>query len=386
MVILHYIPDTANRQALEFVDTLVARTEKTMDIHIVRGRQTRHQWLQHLYTLSPDIVHVHCCWNFNAAQVNRWSRHRGYDVVLSPHGDLAPKVLEHEFFKYRLPRILGYQLRAVRKAAVMHATSPDEVKHLKLLGWRKRIALVAPDEHIATELYKLYVKVLNTSERNRLHVHQMEALCTLTYVVHTNEHELPVVHPDAMARLRKLSSHDWRAITTFAVYHHLERIVKRGANILMLTIPEQWINLLTTKDIPQFALKYRIKQVETLPQIKKLDRYFPSTPTDDAVTQMSRSIVVDIIRIYEILVNQNSLDTNISSFALAAVVAEKLRWEDYSDELIFKYLDKVSLIPFASSLMQVLSEMQMLTIGFMPIDPKDNYTTDFIKKQINNLI
>lgn len=154
----------------------------------------------------------------------------------------------------------------------------------------------------------------------------------------------------------------------------------------MLTIPEQWINLLTTKDIPQFALKYRIKQVETLPQMKKLDRYFPSTPTDDAVTQMSRSIVVDIIRIYEILVNQNSLDTNISSFALAAVVAEKLRWEDYSDELIFKYLDKVSLIPFASSLMQVLSEMQMLTIGFMPIDPKDNYTTDFIKKQINNLI
>ena len=42
------------------------------------------RYLQTLYSIKPDVVHIHGSWNFLCSRIALWSRKRGFKVILSP--------------------------------------------------------------------------------------------------------------------------------------------------------------------------------------------------------------------------------------------------------------------------------------------------------------
>lgn len=52
--------------------------------------QLKQEWKGLLDCVSPDIVHINCCWTPSCALLQRWAQAWGYKVVLTPHGMLEP--------------------------------------------------------------------------------------------------------------------------------------------------------------------------------------------------------------------------------------------------------------------------------------------------------
>ena len=45
-------------------------------------------------SFKPDIVHCHGCWQYGIVNAGNFARKQGARIVLSPHGQLEPWVLE----------------------------------------------------------------------------------------------------------------------------------------------------------------------------------------------------------------------------------------------------------------------------------------------------
>ena len=105
-----------------------------MESHLFTGEVSRREFVSMLCKVNPDIVHIHGCWSLASARVERWSRQRGYPVILSPHGGLNDLSKRPDFWKHLMPRIILYQYHLTRSAFVLHASSASELSELKALG------------------------------------------------------------------------------------------------------------------------------------------------------------------------------------------------------------------------------------------------------------
>ena len=65
-------------------------------------------------------------------------------------------------------------------------------------------------------------------------------------------------------------------------------------------------------------------------------------------------------------------------------LTRELYRDTVNDDLIATALEEKKLTKFAESLMQVLQEQTQLDEGYMPLSPKDNRQTTYIRKQITN--
>lgn len=104
--------------------------------------KVKREYLGILKSVGPDVVHVNCCWHPYFAYAVIWARQAGYKVVLTPHGMLEPWIMQRNYWTRKLPSLLLYQRKAVRKATLLHATAEEERKHLEDLQWNNRIEVI----------------------------------------------------------------------------------------------------------------------------------------------------------------------------------------------------------------------------------------------------
>lgn len=101
-----------------------------------------------------DLVHVNAIWTPILHKVSAWAKRNNMPVVWSPHGMLAPWAMRHKWWKKCLPWHL-YQKKDLKRAKMLHATSEQEEKWIRSLGFTQPIT-VAP---LGTQLPDLKPRV-----------------------------------------------------------------------------------------------------------------------------------------------------------------------------------------------------------------------------------
>ena len=98
----------------------------------------------------PDLMHHHGLWLPSNAAAALVSRRQGIPLVISTRGMLTNWALQHNRWKKRLAW-MGYQKHVLRRAALFHVTSQEEVDALRDLGFEQPAAVIPngvplPDE------------------------------------------------------------------------------------------------------------------------------------------------------------------------------------------------------------------------------------------------
>lgn len=87
------------------------------------------------------LIHSHSLWTGINRQAARLSRARRLPHLISIHGTLAARALQHRGWK-KLPIGLWFQHRALRAAACLHATARKELEEIRAFGLRNPVAVV----------------------------------------------------------------------------------------------------------------------------------------------------------------------------------------------------------------------------------------------------
>lgn len=168
MKIIHYVPsiDRTSGGVGTYIQQLAKELGKLVELHVVTHEssnmleipnaklhfisggikllsQTKREWCALLNELKPDVVHENCCWMPTCAFTQKWAQNLGYKVVLTPHGMLEPWILKRHYWTKKVPALLLYQKRAVKRANILHATAESECENLLKLGYNDRIAVIA---------------------------------------------------------------------------------------------------------------------------------------------------------------------------------------------------------------------------------------------------
>lgn len=137
--ILHVCPDAAPSSGVNcFCSRLnEALCAQGVDSSVVREYAPRSSPL----IPQPSLLHLHGLWLGVHHQAAVWARQNGVPVVWSTHGMTAPWSMRHKWWK-KLPAWWLYQKRDLQRAAVLHATSEQEVEWNRKLGLANRQVLV----------------------------------------------------------------------------------------------------------------------------------------------------------------------------------------------------------------------------------------------------
>ena len=370
MKVLHYISSTLMAQQAEQFAALLhsSEMEKTLENTVI-SKGGIMAFRQAVKTTAPDIVHIHGCWNLKGAIAQSIARRAGIPVIISPQGELSPRIVQTNFWKEKLPKILLFQFRQIRKATALHAATPTEVSDLKELGWRKRIALIDITDHTlaAQELRRLYQKAIDTCQRNHLSPAQRSAIYQLLYYATTNDPSEPAND------LSQLTAHDWKVIQVYALDHNVLDIITQGAERAGIQINEH-----VTTPPSRYSHKSPFTIVNTDKLAASIRLNYPEQPSEQA-------IATTITELYMMTCKRHVLTTSTTPLRLLTDIYRLLSTTDYDEQVLLSMLRSVHLTTFTARLMNILQEQFRLTIGFMPLDPKGGRKTRRLFTYINNL-
>ena len=93
-------------------------------------------------TAYPDIVHVHGCWQYALVSAALKARRQGARIVLTPHGELEPWVINERRMSGKPSTTLRWQRRLVEHSYVVIAQGNMEAEALSQLGWNPRVEVI----------------------------------------------------------------------------------------------------------------------------------------------------------------------------------------------------------------------------------------------------
>lgn len=97
--------------------------------------------LNALLDFNPDIVHLHGLWTYPSIAVNQWYQRTKRPYVVSAHGMLFSVSLGYKSFRKRAARRL-FQDKVLHAASVLHATSSDEERAYRDVGFHNHTELI----------------------------------------------------------------------------------------------------------------------------------------------------------------------------------------------------------------------------------------------------
>lgn len=166
MKVLHYIPsiDRTSGGTAAYMQLLGNKLGKITELHIATHKSNnpvpfdccrihyinssilsgmKQEWKAVLEKINPDIVHINCCWMPQCAFAQKWAQQLGYKVVLTPHGMLEPWIMKRHCWTKKVPALLLYQKQAVINADYLHATAESEKSNLLMLGYNRKVEVIA---------------------------------------------------------------------------------------------------------------------------------------------------------------------------------------------------------------------------------------------------
>ena len=304
---------------------------------------------------KPDIVHCHGCWQYAIVNAARMARKRGARVVLSPHGQLQPWVLEERPIQEKLHKAMLWQKSSVEQAYALIAFGKMEQKHLHQLKWNPRIEVIlnalitnsiTPQE-MCSQTYAIYQKVLDSNTLEQMDDHTQLLLATILKAGITGDRRWVTIES---------SDIDWRRLLIYAEHEHIRNYVDYGINTLGLSI----LPLDTEKTAAYYPSGY------TKPESIKISIGDYKGDETDYLVRMICQIQKQPLLLHLI------------------ELSRELRRDSVNDDYLQEVLEEKGLTKYAQRLMQVLSEQTLLEEGFMPIPPLDDRGTRQIRNHITN--
>lgn len=299
------------------------------------------QYVKVLYKVMPDIVHIHGSWNLFGADVERWSRRRGFKVIVSPHGRLRKHTWNWAFIKTRFLLGITYQRRMIRHCCALHATNEKEKHELKALKWNQKITIATLQQpHLMLAFYQ---RIIDRDVHRQMSVDERQALC---YLLHTAlSGDLRQAYSHSVKRIERLTKEQWRRIFLYAREENVVDILQKGIEIERLQIPS-------------------------------------GVTPDNTFTTSSKQVnrekgIVGMLGEIRKHIKKGSVNLRHLSELYQAFLQLDCDEDELAEELRAKKIDR-----FTARMEQVLSEIFFLTEGFMPIEKQNDRHTERIRKRI----
>ena len=305
-------------------------------------------------TFAPDIVHCHGCWQYGIVNAGNFARRQGARIVLSPHGQLEPWVLEEKPLQEKFHKTALWQKPFVEKAYALIAFGKMEQQYLSRLKWNPRIEMVhnavitnsTTREQMCAQTFAIYQKVLDSNVLEQMDEGTQQLMATII--------KAGTLGDKRWTTLQMPATVDWRRMLIYAEHQNIRNYVDYGINILGLSAPA-----LDTEHLPAyFPEHYQRPQ-----SIKDLIGEYKGDETDYLV-RMIRQI------------EKQPLLLHLIEFT------RELYRDTVNDDQLLEVLEEKKLTRFAGRLMQVLHELTLLDEGYMPIDPIDDRGTRKIRESI----
>lgn len=358
MTIIHYIPtmDLKKGIAPHYVNSLVRATARVATSYVIEEKDLGTPLLdftsnavKQLKKHRPDIVHIHAAWDFRSALLGKIARRMGLFVVVSPHGGLSQVKMEQRFWKEKLPRILAYQFRMMRKSRLVITVSDKEKEELGRLGWKRRMITVPEpsvnnigDDELCSMIMAAYRKVIDTHYLER--ITEDEIGFTIRCVREALRREGHFMQDDEPYTMPKDLS--FRRIYIFAHDNGVTPLLLEGAKRLGIAVPQQ----LNIETLPRFTEKPKhqgSKEKSFRKFCEILQREIPDTANDKLFTPQG--------------------EISLLAFANAYCA---IRFNDYDEEKFVSSINDARLEKYTSRMMYLFQELFNLEEGFMPIGPR----------------
>lgn len=357
MTIIHYIPAmNITWKAPQYVNSLVRATARVATSYVIEEKDLgkplldfTHHAYKKLKEYQPDIVHVHASWNLRSALFAELARHLGYFVVVSPHCGLAQEIIVQNLWKEKIPRIIAYQFRMIRKSRLIIAISEEEKNKLKRLGWKNRIIVVPQhpadgisDDELCSTIMAAYRKVIDTHYLERITENEIgfTIRCVREALRREGHYMLPSDHYEAPEEL------SFRRIYIFAHDNGVTPLLLEGAKRLCCSMPSQ----LDVEKLPRFKEKKK-RQTEKEKNFTKfcdiLKKEIPEAANDEILTPQGEISLLAFSNVYS-----------------------AIRFNDYDEERFMASVKSAGLEKYAAKMMSLFQELFNMEEGFMPIAPR----------------
>ncbi len=413
--ILHFIPDLAEAsKQLQFLPYVLHQMEQSAEVHVVTlsttvghelypnlhvinvgapGSRQRYlhllafhkQYLEQLYRLMPDIIHVHGSYHFLNSRIELWSRKRGFPVVFSPYGGMNPAFIDAEY-GMRTWKLILYQKEMTRNSSAIQVCDEEEGQYIidQRLNQRVSYIGVPMDRETTTyqafsdELLSLYQKVLNTLSSKRLDVNCREAVSALLHLSMAGDDERQPLCAEDILNLRSLSPLQWRRVLLFGREQGIYGPLTDGMARMQLSV-----NVSDANEAPQFAPRYPKSKGELPGDVLLSDSKRMRSRVDDVIERGEttiRSVCLMLLNIKYHLRKRTLSLRHLCDFY------ELLTHSDMDEFKLETAMRRLGIDRLCGRVCQVLAETTYLEEGFMPTAAIDDRGTEKIRQTLVNYI
>lgn len=358
MRILHYY-DKDNEMISQHVQMLTASMGLEAENHLVTVKEQAQTLLK---GGGYDLLHLHGCWRNSSRSIVQQALKTGVRLILTPHGQLEPWVLEERRWKEKLPKQLLYQRSIVEQAYAVIIQGSMELECMEQLKWNPRTVVIRnavitssiTASEMARQTYSLYRKVMDSNPLELMNSETRTALKAIITAGITGDRRWTACAVNA----REI---EWRKLLCYAHQEQVTDTIRRGVRVLGLEEPD-----MDASTIDYFVPK-RFQQAESIQ--KTIGNQFVSE--NDRLIASFRYL------------HKLTADGQLGIKHLVELDRE-LRQHACEEEELGEQLKEHHLWRLASRFMQIMADRTGLTEGFMPIAPTDDRTAHGIRKQIDN--
>ncbi len=379
MRIIHYIDGIkAGNLLSDYFLRLTTTQKEHADVRTV----TRKDNFKKLLTdYHPDIVHIHTCWDYQAAAYAKRAEKQGCAVVFSPHWALDERSRTTEQKRTKQLKALLYQMKMVQRVDALLVTTERERQHILQLGWTKRIDVVADsvlnsqlsDDNMAQQTIAFYRKVLDTRYQFAMTAMEKDAIPSLLHAGLARETTHNLLPSDQLLNLRSLNPEQWRRILLYADDEGIRDIVDNSISRLQLHAPA-----IDTAAIQRYIL-LSPKETESVDS-KKLTGNQPliRQRLNDNLKQ-EEALLKEIATM---MANTRQVERKDTlSLRLLADLYTTIKYNDYDEDRLAELLRHMRIYRYSRRIIQLLADKIHLKEGFMPFPPLNDRRTKGIVRR-----
>lgn len=383
MRILHYINSLKAGNLLS--DYILQLTSEQKEYAEVKTLTSTDDFQKVAEKETPDIIHIHACWDYLAAKRAQWAVKKGYAVVLSTHWGLNEPIRSNEQRIRKFIKQMMYQQKTVHQVDAMLVTNEKERQMALTLGWQKRIDVIPNSllnssisaSEMAKQTILYYNKVLDTRYQVAMSSMENDAIYSLLHVGLARETTHNLLPSDQLLNLRSLNPAQWRRILLYSDDENIREIIDNAISRLQLNAPN-----IETSTIQRFALVLP-KERNPLNQ-QKIVGTKPLTRQRLNDNINSDETIVKTIAI--MLANAHQLDRKQTlSMRHLADLYTMIKYNDYDEDRLAEVLRHMRLYRFSRRIIQLLVDKLHLEEGFRPFSPlADNGLKAIIKRNFKH--
>ena len=309
---------------------------------------------------KPDILHCHGCSLQKLARAARSARRHGARIVVTPHGELEPWILNRQPVHEKMTNALLWQKDTIMSAYAIITLGKFERSNFLKINWNHRVEEIhnavitntITPEQMCSQTFAVYQKVMDSNTIEQLDENSVKALATIIKAGIMGDRRWCL----SLGSVNNPQLIDWRRLLIYAEHENIRNYVDYGISVLDLPSPT-----IDTEHIEAYFP----------------DNYSRPRPLKELIGDYQGDETAYLVKMIT-QINKQPLLLHMIEFT------RELYRDTVNDDMLKTALEEKSLTGFTTSLMQVLQEQTELDEGFMPLIQKDNRLTQSIRKQITN--